>query len=727
MILSKKFPNYKQYDTMDCGPACLKIIAGYYGKHLSLDYLRSICHTNRSGTPLISLIEAAQKIGLQSEGVSIGFQDLATTVQLPCIIFWQRKHFVVVYKITDAKVFVSDPACGLLTYKRDEFINYWMEDASKGIAMLVEPKPAFYSLSEGVGVSKGFSFLWKHLRPHRKLVGQLIAALLLASGLQFFFPFLTQKLVDKGIKDHDLHFIYLVSLAQLFVFLGRTTMEILRNYVMVHLSSRLNIGMLSQFFFKLMRLPLGFFDNKFMGDILQRIADHSRIEQFLTAGTLNFIFSFLSLFVFSIVLYSYNPVIFAWFAAGSLLYFIWIKLFMKQRAGLDYKRFSQLSQAQEKNIELITGMQEIKLQGLEDHLHGQWKDLQHNLYQINRKTIALKQWQTGGASVINEVKNIFIISLAAKLVVHESLTLGAMLSISYIIGQLNGPILQLIDFFQSWQDASLSLNRVCEIHDRPNEDGNGGDNIAVIPSGDICLENFSFRYDKHGSTSFILNNIHLVIPEGKITAIVGSSGSGKTTLMKMLLRFYEPDKGRIRIGSADLAGISLSQWRANCGVVMQEGFLFNDTIAGNIAVGHKEIDREKLLRAAKVANIHEFIEQLPLGYDTMIGRSGMALSTGQKQRILIARAVFKDPSVLFFDEATSALDARNERIIVDNLNKFFRGKTVVIIAHRLSTVKNADKIIVLEKGRVTEAGNHRQLIEEKGFYFNLVKNQLELN
>jgi ATP-binding cassette, subfamily B, bacterial len=591
---------------------------------------------------------------------------------------------------------------------------------------LLEPENRFNSLKEGIGKSTGFSFMYNYLRPHRKLMGKLIFTLLLASGLQFLFPFLTQTMVDRGIKNHDVHYIYLVLVAQLFVFLGRTAMETLRNYIMVHLSSRLNIGMLSDFFSKLMRLPLGFFDNKFIGDILQRITDHNRIEQFLTSGTLNFIFSFLSLFVFGIVLCWYNPVIVAWFAVGSALYFIWIKLFMKRRASLDYKRFSQLSEIQEKNIELIIGMQEIKLQGVEAHLHGQWKDMQLRLYELSRKTIALKQWQVGGASVINELKNIFITFLAARLVVADSISLGAMLSISYIIGQLNAPIIQLVDFFQGWQDASLSLNRVREIHDKNNEEENTEYKIVHVPAGDVCLSKFSFKYDKSRLAPFVLNNIDLVIPEGKITAIVGSSGSGKTTLMKMLLKFYEPDHGQIRIGNVDLADISLSHWRDKCGVVMQEGFIFNDTVAANIAVGRKSIDKDRLAKAAMLANIHEFIEELPHKYETMIGRSGLSLSSGQKQRILIARAVFKNPGMLFFDEATSALDAKNERVIVDNLNNFFKGKTVVIIAHRLSTVKNADKIIVLEKGGITEVGNHRQLIEEKGFYFNLVKNQLEL-
>lgn len=726
MRFFNQFPTYKQHDRMDCGPACLKIIAEHYGKKITLDYLREICFTNRSGTSLLSLNSAACKIGFRTESVKLEVDGLIKKGNLPCIAFWQQKHFIVIYKVTATTVYISDPAHGLLTYPKKELIKNWADEGGRGIVLILKPTDDFNRLQEGLEQKQGISTVLPYMKPHKRLVWKLVVALIIGSGLQFLFPFLTQSIVDTGIKNKDLHFIYLVLLGQLFLFMGRTVMEVFRNYMMLHLSNRLNINMLSDFFRKLMRLPLGFFDIKFVGDILQRINDHNRIEQFLTSGTLNVLFSVLSLFVFGIVLCWFSPLIFGIFAIGSLLYLFWVKLFMKKRAALDYKRFSQLSLNQEKNIELIMGMPEIKLHGAEDISHGQWQKLQNQLYGLNMQNLMLRQWQSVGASVINELKNIFITFLSAMLVVNGKLTLGAMLSISYMIGQLNAPVMQLVEFFQGLQDATLSLNRVHEIHAKPDEELNPDQGLSSVPRGDVVLKNFSFKYEKGPAAPLILNNINLTIPEGKLTAIVGSSGSGKTTLMKMLLKFYEPDQGSISICGIPFTNISVKKWRSQCGVVMQEGFIFNDTVAANIAFGQNNTVKEKIIEAARIANIHEFVEELPLKYETKIGQSGQSLSTGQKQRILIARAVYKNPSFLLLDEATSALDARNERIIVDNLGRFLKGKTVVVIAHRLSTVKNADKIVVLERGEVTEVGTHPELVEDKGFYYNLVSNQLEL-
>ena len=565
-----------------------------------------------------------------------------------------------------------------------------------------------------------------YLKPHKKLIGQLVLGLLAGSLLQLIFPFLTQSIVDIGIQNKDIKFIYLILFSQLMVFFGRTTIEIFRSWILLHISSRINISLVSDFFFKLMKLPISFFDTKMTGDILQRIDDHYRIENFLTGTSLASLFSFFNFFIFSGVLAWYDWKIFSVFITGSALYFVWIIFFLRKRAELDYKRFNQNSQNQSKVIELISGMQEIKLHNAEKQKRWQWEALQAKLFTISIKGLTLSQTQNTGSSLINELKNILISFLAAKLVLDGQISLGMMLSISYIIGQLNTPVLELVGFIQKWQDAKLSLERLSEIHVKKDEETtNNGITTSLEPNSPFDLKEVSFRYEGVGN-EIVLENLNMEIPANKITAIVGTSGSGKTSLMKLLLKFYEPIQGEIKLGQNNLSLIPASYWRDKCGVVMQEGFIFSDSIANNIAVGVDEIDVKCLRHAAEVANIKEYIERLPLGYNTKIGMEGIGISTGQKQRILIARAVYKNPEYLFFDEATSALDANNEKVIMNNLNEFFRNKTVVIIAHRLSTVKNADQIVVLEKGKIIESGNHSELTSKRGAYYELVKNQLEL-
>jgi ATP-binding cassette, subfamily B, bacterial len=723
-----KFPHYKQYDEMDCGPTCLRIICRYYGKSFSLDYFRSLTHTSRSGTSMLSLSKAAEKLNFRTMAAKLSFEDLQETDPFPCIAFWNQTHFVVIYKIKKNTIYISDPAHGLLTYTKEEFLKFWAVEDGKGIILSLDPTPDFDKETDEIKQpkEKNFRNILTYLTKYRKELLQIIAGLVAASILQVFFPFLTKSIVDIGIRNSDMRFIYMVLLAQLMVFLGKTAIEILRSYILLHISTRINIHLLSDFFVKLMRLPLGYFDAKMVGDTMQRINDHKRVESFFTSGALNTIFSLLSLLIFGIVLAIYNPIIFVIFAVGSIIYIMWIMAFMKKRAALDYKLFNQMSANQEKNYEMIMGMQEIKLHNAEQKKRWQWEVLQIKLFKINIKSLSLKQWQSGGAIIINELKNIFISVIAAKLVVQDNISLGVMLSISYIIGQLNSPILQLVDFLQSYQDTKLSLERINEIHHKQDEENVFDQKITSIPTGDIVLENISFKYGGAPHDPFVLEDINLTIPANKVTAIVGSSGSGKTTLLKLLMKFYEPSNGDIKIDNISFKHLSNSKWRDKCGVVMQEGYIFNDTIESNIAVGDETIDIEKLENATRVANIHEFIKGLPMGYKTKIGGNGMGISTGQKQRILIARAVYKNPDVLFFDEATSALDAKNEKLITENLNAIFKNKTVVIIAHRLSTVKNADNIVVLHNGKISETGHHRQLITDKGFYYNLVSNQLEL-
>ncbi|NVO85872.1 peptidase domain-containing ABC transporter [Hymenobacter terrestris] len=723
-MLFSTFPHYPQYDEMDCGPTCLRIISKYYGKLFSLEYFRKLSNTTRAGSSLRGLSEAARQVGFQTQGVRIEFDALAEKAPFPCIAFWRQRHFVIVYKVKKDKVYVSDPAHGLLTYSREEFLKHWAVNGDEGVVLTLDTTPAFAEVESDLDENKeGLRFIAKYLLNYKALLLQLFIGLLVASLLQLIFPFLTQSLVDIGIQQYNPSFIHLILLAQMLLFLGRTAAELLRGHILIHLSSRISINLLSDFFIKLMKLPLGYFDVKMTGDILQRIGDHQRVELFLTSGTLNAVFSAISLLVFGVVLLIYSPLIFGVFLVFSVVYFMWVLVFMGRRAKLDFKRFAHYSQQHEKNLEMIHGMQEIKLHNAEQRKRWQWEALQAKLFQTSLDSLRLSQVQTGGASLINELKNILITFLAVKLVLTGQLTLGVMLSISYIVGQLNGPILQIVEFIKSWQDARLSIGRINEIHRKDDEEVPTA-TPPVVPTGDLRIQGLTFQYESGSEPS--LQDINLVIPHQKVTAIVGASGSGKTTLLKLLLRFYEPGAGHITVADQPLADLGHSNWRDKCGAVMQEGYIFNDTIVNNIAVREEEVDLPRVLHAVQVANIRDYIEALPLRYNTRIGQNGMGLSTGQKQRILIARAVYKNPEFLFFDEATSALDAKNERIISENLSTYFKQKTVLVIAHRLSTVKNADQIIVLEKGRIVEVGDHAQLIQRRGVYFSLVKNQLEL-
>ncbi|CAM1358118.1 peptidase domain-containing ABC transporter [Tenacibaculum xiamenense] len=725
----KKFPNYKQTEAKDCGPTCIKIIAKHFGKTINTQQLRDLSETTREGSSLLGLSEAVESIGIKSLGIKLAFNKLKEA-PLPCILHWNKNHYVVLYKIKRDTVYISDPAHGLINYSKDEFIQNWIgnnadETTEEGIALLVEPTPKFYSEEFDQDQKFGFSFIFKYLIKYKKFIVQLIIGLLAGSLLQLILPFLTQSVVDVGIKNQDINFVYLILFAQLFLFLGKASLEIIRSWILLHLSTRINISLISDFFIKLMKLPISYFDVRMTGDLLQRINDHKRIERILTTSSLTVLFSFFNLIIFSIVLAYYSMQIFGVFVLGSVLYFGWVLFFFKKRKELDYKRFSQVSEEQSKVIELINGMQEIKLHNAEKRMRWNWEYVQARLFKVATKSLALEQTQSVGSNFINELKNMFITILSAKLVIDGQITLGMMMAISYIVGQLNGPIVQLINFMRDVQDAQISLDRLGEIHNMEEEEDYTEEKVRVIPENvPINLKNITFRYT--GGLEPVIKNLSLEIPENKTTAIVGVSGSGKTTLMKLLLGFYKTDGGDITVGNFNLKSISQQEWRRNCGVVMQEGYVFNDTIAKNIAVGEDYVDKEKLNHAINVANIRDYIDGLPLGYNTKIGSEGSGLSTGQKQRLFIARAVYKNPKFLFFDEATSALDANNEKVIMQNLNKFFANKTAVVIAHRLSTVKNAHQIVVLDKGKIIEKGNHEELTKLKGSYYHLVKNQLNL-
>jgi len=725
----KSFVFYKQLNAMDCGPTCLRMIARFYGRHYNADTLRQMTGFGRQGVTLFGISDAAEKIGFRTRGVQLTYERLQH-VTLPCILHWDQNHYIVLLSVAK-RIKIANPGRGIETLTQQEFLQHWIshkngDGETTGIALLLEPSPAFY---EHAGEEQK-KFTWKalfpYLRQNRWQITQVMLTLLVGALLQLVFPFLTQSIVDTGITTQNMEFIVVILVAQLMLTFSKTVVDFIRSRLLLKVSNILNLSILSDFWIKLSRLPISYFDAHQTGDTLQRIGDHKQIQNFLTGQALNTLFSLINFFVYAFILATFSMLLFEVFLTGSVLYFLWISIFLPIRRKLNFETFQLSAKENNTTLQLVLGMHEIKLNNAEQQKRWGWENIQALIFKLNLKSLSYQQWQQTGAMFINQSKDILITFLVAKMVIEGNLTLGTMLAVQYIVGQLNSPLEQFISLVQNAQDAKMSLERLQEVHQLKDEEPVDSMFIANLPENKtIDIKDLSFAYPGPGNLP-VLKDITLEIPEGRVTAIVGASGSGKTTLLKLLLKFYHQFDGDIKIGDSNFKFISPGFWRSQCGAVLQDGFIFNDTIAGNIAVGEELMVYEKLVQCCKIANILSFIESLPNGFHTQLGAEGVGLSQGQKQRLLIARALYKDPKYLFFDEATNALDAHNEKIITASLDRFFRGRTVVVVAHRLSTVKNADKIIVLHEGRIVEEGSHEYLSAIKGRYYELVKNQLEL-
>ncbi len=723
----------KQFDSIDCGPTCLKMIAAFYGKYYSLEYLREQCYLCRDGVSMLNLNDAAEGLGFRTYMAFLDFPLLSEDAPLPAILHWDQNHYVVLYKIKRSlwhpqrlKFIIADPAHGIAALDEATFSQSWISTADKkGAALILETTPEFHKKRDVKEPNRGYGFLFQYITPYKRYILQLVLGMILASLISVVAPVLTQVIIDNGVMEKNLSIVVLVLASQVFLFLGSTAIGMVRSWLLLHVNARISLNIISDFLIKLVGLPIKYFDTKSVGDLSQRLNDHHRIEGFLTGQSLSTLFSLINISIFTVVLGFYNWKVLLVLIGLSSLGIIWALLFRNKRKRLDYQHFFRSKENQDKLIEMITGMQEIKLFGSETAKRWEWEELQVKNFKLNISSLATEQVQQIGYGFISQLKNILVSFFAARAATKGEITLGGLLSVSYIIGQINGPLEQLIGFIRSAQDARLSMDRLKEILNKSNEEEGFPTSFSAPAHEDVVLQNVSYRYEGPHSP-LVLDNISLTIPKGRVTAIVGASGSGKTTLMKLLLNFYKPTAGIIRVGETPLTNLSPKAWRSCCGTVMQEGYIFSDTIARNIALDGRDIDEKRMEESIEIAQLREFLDELPLGYTTKIGNFGVGISGGQRQRILIARAVYKDPHYLFFDEATSSLDANNERAVMNGLDDFFEGKTVVIIAHRLSTVKNADQIIVLERGRIVETGSHHQLVGSKGKYFGLVKNQLEL-
>lgn len=721
-IIKKSFPFFKQLDSQNCGFACLRMISKFYGFDVSnSDPIFTDSNLLKQGITISDLNITAQNLGYETMIVKLDFETMVNNVPFPAIFFWNQNHFIVVHKIKGNNIYVGDPAFGKTIYPKKDFLKGWTQDKEEGIILLLYPTEKLLINTKNRIVQKGsLTYVTQYLKKHKIQVFLIAITLLISSCIELIFPFFTQKILDKGVAFKNISLIYWILVAQIVVFVSRITLQFYRSWLFIHISSRISLSIISDFLIKLMKLPLKFFNSKNIGDLTQRIQDHKRIEEFLSKDLIQTIFSIFSILTYASILFYFNITIFLIVLISTILELFWIFSFLSKIKILDQKTFSLQAKDQNKIYELINSMQEIKLNNLEENKRAEWQQVQTTIYLNNIDKLKVNQ-QYESYKFISLFQTIFVIFVTSLAVMNQSLTIGTMLAIMYILGGINAPISQLINFVLQYQLVKISFERLNEIHNKPNEE-NINKISELIDIKDINIHDLSFSYD---NSNYILQNIFLKIPKGKITAIVGVSGSGKTTLLKLILKFYKPQKGSILLDDNSLDEIENTLWRNKCGVILQDSFIFSDTISYNIALEAKP-NQEKLLNAVLLSNINEFVEKLPLKLDTIIGTEGVGISQGQKQRILIARAIYKNPDYLFFDEATNSLDAKNERIIVENINHYFSKKTMIIVAHRLSTVKNADQIIVLDNGLIIEIGTHDELIKLKGKYFELIQNQLEL-
>lgn len=727
MRIYKRFPTEYQMDSQDCGPASLKMVAKHFGRYYSLQYLRDRCGITKEGVSLLDLSTGAEAIGLHSLAIKCSIDDLVQKVPFPAIVFWGQNHFVVVYHADRRHVWVSDPTKGHVKYSHEEFRNGWyLEGEGHGVLLALEPTANFSSSKEEIEQRKdSMTGILRYFHPYRKSFGLIFLIMILATLLQSILPFISKAVIDVGIGTSDIHFINIVLIGNICILVSIMVFNVLRDWILMHITARVNIALISDYLIKLMKLPVSFFENKLLGDILQRAADHDRIRSFIMNNSLSLIFSTFTFVLFSIILLLYNHTILLIFLGGSVLYVCWVLLFLRIRKKLDWQYFELVSRNQSYWVETVTAIQDIKIYNYERARRWKWEEIQASLYHVNRRVLAVTNMQNLGAQFIDSIKNMAIVFFCAVAVIKGDITYGIMISTQFIIGMLNGPLIQFINFVVSAQYAKISFLRMNEIKQLDDEEEllSVGSTTLLPENKDLTLSNVMFQYTVNAP--FVLEHIFLTIPENKVTAIVGGSGSGKSTLLKLLVRLYKPSYGEITMGGMNVMPINLRQWRDLCGVVMQDGKIFSDTVANNIVLDDERIDKELLIESCRTAQILDEIHAMPQGFDTKIGERGRGLSGGQKQRILIARALYRNPKYLFLDEATNALDTINERKIVEALNSAFANRTVVVVAHRLSTIRNADQIVVLDKGHVAEIGNHKSLMEQKGLYHDLVASQSE--
>lgn len=726
MIL-KRFPTEYQMDAMDCGPASLKMVAKYFGRYYSLQYLRDKCGITKEGVSLLGISTAAESIGLHTVAIKCTIADLMIKVPFPVIVHWNENHFVVVYHADKKHVWVSDPIKGHVKYTMQEFRASWyLKDQDKGVLLALEPTSDFkLSKQDKDQVKDSFLSMLRYFIPYKRQFLLIFFVMMVVTLLQAILPFISKAVIDIGISTSDVTFINMVLVGNITILLCIMVFNVVRDWILMHITARVNIALISDYLVKLMKLPVTFFENKLLGDILQRAQDHERIRAFIMNNSLSLIFSVFTFFIFSIILLIYNEAIFFIFIVGSILYVLWVLLFLKIRKKLDWQYFELISRNQSYWVETVSAIQDIKIYNYERSRRWKWEEIQARLYHVNKRVLTVTNIQNLGAQFIESIKNMAITFFCATAVIKGDITFGVLISTQFILGMLNGPLLQFIGFIVSAQYAKISFLRMNEIRQLEDEDEllSVGTTTILPENKSLILNNVMFQYAQH--LPMVLKNINLIIPENKVTAIVGSSGCGKSTLLKLLVRLYKPSYGTVNMGGMNVTALNLRTWRELCGVVMQDGKIFNDTIKNNIVLDDEHVDEAKLIKCSQTAQIKNEIDQLPKGFDTMIGEQGRGLSGGQRQRLLIARALYRNPRYLFLDEATNSLDTLNEKKIVQALGSAFENRTVIIIAHRLSTIRNAHQIVVMDKGQIVEIGNHKALMEHKGRYYDLVISQNE--